>query len=314
MYHQYQSPSKARSERCMPVWLIALISVLAVAGVTVLVLCLCGCFKSKPTKQKKQSTTSSKHSNWSLTEGEQSQQAIQYGSQQHDRPIDRITTADQVPAGTQTVGTKSVPGSETQPRKSSSRPQSRKSSSNTQSWKSSSKAQSRTSISKSQSWEWNSKTQSWELKKTGCCSYMSKFWSWTRWGLGWAFYPFSFCCGRNSDSTFDSYDESGWVITHGRPVTPTPSVVTPPAPVTRQCPKCHGMGGWSSFGKPCRRMNANYKCPCLCCNGQGRTTKTNRCNLCRGKGGVDTWSRPCEPHSIHYEHNCFACSGAGYSA
>merc|ERR1711964_610703 len=45
--------------------------------------------------------------------GEQSQQAIQYGPQQHDRPIDQansLTGHDQVPPGTQIVGTRSTPG------------------------------------------------------------------------------------------------------------------------------------------------------------------------------------------------------------
>merc|ERR1711964_128437 len=45
--------------------------------------------------------------------GEQSQQAIQYGPQQHDRPIDLVnslTGPGQVPPGTQIVGTRSNPG------------------------------------------------------------------------------------------------------------------------------------------------------------------------------------------------------------
>merc|ERR1711964_344175 len=96
----YRSPSKVRSKTCMPVWLIALIAVLAVAGVTVLIIYLCGGFTSKSTEQ-------------TQTEGEQSQQAIQYGPQQHDRPIDRansLTGHDQVPPCTQIVGTRSTPG------------------------------------------------------------------------------------------------------------------------------------------------------------------------------------------------------------
>merc|ERR1711964_44731 len=91
------------------------------------------------------------------------------------------STADQVPPGTQTVGTKPVPDSKTQarpvvpvqPGMTPMQP-----------------------IPVGTRSVRYSKTESRKTSnKAGCCSYMSKFWSWTRWGLGWALYPFSFCCG-----------------------------------------------------------------------------------------------------------------------